>query len=106
MSHWVRFCSTCPIPGCSKSRKIIYWTCSKDDSELYINEDGYIKCGKNGCIRNTHPDFILDTNFNCNEHQSYISPDKMAVFNALSFASVENYKPDFCKKLLSKILNY
>ena len=30
----------------------------------------------------------------------------MAVFNALSFASVENYKPDFCKKLLGKILNY
>ena len=51
MSHWVRFCSTCPISGCSNSLKIIYWTCSKDGSELYINQDGYIKCGKNGCIR-------------------------------------------------------
>ena len=106
MSHWVRFCSTCPISGCSNSRKIIYWTCSKDGSELYINKDGYIKCGKNGCIRNTHPDFILNTNFNCNKHQSYVSPDRMGVVHALAIASGEKYDVNFCKKLLNKILAY
>ena len=108
MSHWMRFCSTCPLPGCMNPTRIIYWTCSYDDSDLYINEDGYIKCGKNGCIRNTHPDFILETKFNCSKHQSYnnTSPGKMGVFNALSFASGK-YESDFCfKKILNKILNY
>ena len=105
MSHWVRFCSTCPAPCCPNPNRVIYWTCSNDDYGLYINEDGYIKCGKNGCNRNIHPDFILDTKFSCGEHHSIFRPDKMRVLNAFAIAS-HHYGNDFCKQILQKIVEY
>lgn len=108
MSHWVRFCSSCPISNCPGRYKIHYWVHTKDDCELDINEEGYIKCRKSGCSLNENPCFILDFIFCCKNHSEHKRADKMSIFNAISIASSGELglSDEECKKLLIKILNY
>ena len=108
MSHWVRFCTTCPIPNCPDPRRVIYWHHVDDDGEEEINEEGYVRCKKSGCHLNKNPCFILDMNFGCKNHPDKKKVEKMAIFNALSILSRGEFGfyPDEIKRLLAKILNY
>ena len=107
MSHWVRFCTTCPIPNCRDPRRVIYWQHPDDDGEEEINEEGYVRCKKSGCHLNKNPCFILDMTIGCKNHP-HQKVEKMAIFNAISIVSsgeLELY-PNEVKRLLTKILNY
>ena len=108
MSHWVRFCTTCPIPNCPDPRRVIYWQHADDDGEEEINEEGYVRCKKSGCHLNKNPCFILDMTFGCKNHPDKKKVEKMAIFNALSILSRGEFGfyPDEIKRLLAKILNY
>ena len=108
MSHWVRFCTTCPIPNCPDPRRVIYWHHVDDDGEEEINEEGYVRCKKSGCHLNKNPCFILDMTFGCKNHPDKKKVEKMAIFNALSIVSEGEFGfyPDEIKRLLAKILNY
>ena len=108
MSHWVRFCTTCPIPNCPDPRRVIYWHHVDDDGEEEINEEGYVRCKKSGCHLNKNPCFILDMTFGCKNHPDKKKVEKMAIFNALSILSRGEFGfyPDEIKRLLAKILNY
>ena len=108
MSHWVRFCSTCPIANCPEPKRVIYWVHGKDDYSQDINEEGYVKCRKSGCSLNYNPCFILYLLFKCRNHPTYQQANKMAIFNALSIVSSGElglYEHEV-KKLLQKILSY
>lgn len=108
MSHWVRFCSTCPIAGCPEPRRVIYWVHGTDKYEQDINENGDVKCRKSGCSLNIRPRFILHLLFKCRNHLHYERVDKMAIFNALSIVSSGElglYESEI-KSLLAKILAY
>ena len=108
MSHWVRFCTTCPIPNCPDPRRVIYWQHADDDGEEEINEEGYVRCKKSGCHLNKNPCFILDMNLRCKNHPCYQKVEKMAIFNAISYVSSGELGlyDDEVKRLLTKILNY
>lgn len=108
MSHWVRFCSTCPIANCPDPKRVCYWVHGDDDYAQDINEDGYVKCRRSGCSMNYNPCFILYLLFKCRNHPNYKQADKMAIFNALSIVSSGDLGlyPDEVKRLLTKILNY
>ena len=108
MSHWVRFCTTCPIPNCPDPRRVIYWQHADDDGEEEINEEGYVRCKKSGCHLNKNPCFVLDMTFGCKNHPDKKKVEKMAIFNALSILSRGEFGfyPDEIKRLLAKILNY
>lgn len=106
MSHWVRFCSTCPVDNCPDPKRVNYWLHGTDDYEQDINEEGYVRCRKSGCSMNSRPCFILYLSFNCNYHPNYQHAEKMAIFNALSIVSSGElglYKSEV-NKLLQKIL--
>jgi hypothetical protein len=107
MSHWVRFCTTCPIPNCPDPNRVIYWLHADDDGVEEINEEGYVRCKKSGCRLNKNPCFILDMTFGCKNHPDQ-KVEKMALFNALSFVSCGElglYESEV-KRLLTKILKY
>ena len=87
MSHWVRFCSTCPIANCPDPKRVCYWVHGDDDYEQDINEEGYVKCRNSNCDMNEDPCFILYLEFKCRYHPFYQRPQKMAIFNALSIVS-------------------
>lgn len=106
MSHWVRFCSTCPIANCPEPKRVIYWVHGDDLYDQDINEEGYVKCRKSGCTLNLIPCFILYLLFKCRNHPNYQKAEKMAIFNALSIVSSGElglYESEV-KKLLQKIL--
>lgn len=108
MSHWVRFCSTCPIANCDDPKRVCYWVHGDDDYGQDINEEGYVKCRKSGCRMNYIPVFILNLLFKCRNHPNYQRAEKMAIFNALSIVSSGDlglYEWEV-KKLLEKILRY
>lgn len=108
MSHWVRFCSTCPIANCTEPNRVCYWVHGDDSYEQDINEYGFIKCRRSGCSMNYKPCFILFLLFKCRNHPNYQQADKMPIFNALSIVSSGHLglNNDEVKRLLTKILNY
>ena len=91
MTHWVRFCSTCPIANYPNPKKVFYCHHAGDDYEQEINEDRYVICWKSGCSMNSNPCFILDLSFNWGNHTNKLTYNKkaykMAIFNALSIVS-------------------
>ena len=108
MSHWVRFCSACPIANCSEPNRVCYWKHGDDNYEQDINEDGYVRCRRSGCQMNKYPCFILYLLFKCRNHPNYQSVTKMEIFHALSIVSSGDlglYESEV-KTLLQKILTY
>lgn len=103
MSHWVRFCSSCPIPKCKEPNRIIYWVHGDDDYEQDINEEGYVKCRKSGCSMNYNPCFILYLQFKCRNHPNYKQVTKMQVYHSLSIVS-DGYL-DLTEKEIQRLLN-
>ena len=108
MSHWVTFVSTCPIARCPEPKRVISWVHGDDNSFQDINEEGYVKCRKNGCSMNSYPCFILNLLFKCEYHPNYQQARKMEIFNALSIVSSGNLglSTAEAKYLLNKLLNY
>ena len=107
MSHWVPFCSTCPIAGCPEPSRVIHWSHGDDNNFEDINEEGYVKCRKNGCSMNKYPCFILYLLFKCRNHPNYRQVQKMEIYNALSIISSGDLglSTSEAKNLLNKILN-
>lgn len=85
---------------------IIYLVNGDDLYDQDINEEGYAKCRKSGCLLNSIPFFILYLLIKCRNHPNYQKAEKMSIFNALSIVSFGEL--GLCesevKKLIQKIL--
>ena len=109
MSHWVPFYSTCPIANCHDPSRVIHWSHGDDNNFEDINEEGYVKCRKNGCSMNRNPCFILELLFKCRNHDTYQRIEStLQVYHALCMVSSNHLglSTSEIKYLLNKISNH
>ena len=94
----VDFITGCPVKGCKNAKKSIVWEHSKCGGIETINEKGFIECKKCGKKFS-----ILNTTFNCEDHESE-KPDSHSLSEILTLASSLNgWNNDFLKSLLNNV---
>lgn len=99
MTEKVDFITGCPVKGCKNSKKSIEWIHSSCGGKESLDEKGYIECKKCGKKFS-----ILNTTFNCNNHESE-KPDFHSLSEIFTLASSSNeWKNDFLKSLLNNII--
>ncbi|XP_076084624.1 uncharacterized protein LOC143055375 [Mytilus galloprovincialis] len=97
MTTWVKIENfQCPGKDCCNDKKIKQWSCSADNTPVYMSQTGYIRCSSvvkymtfNDANKYAHYDQICNWRWDCGEHHSFMrfmEADKESFLLSMSMA--------------------